>query len=143
MSRKPLPRSAWSFPSVRFPFSLFEEGEDEAWLQDFSDPSGLSVSEDEQNVYVEAALPGIKADEIEMTFEKGVLWIKAERKDEQEDKGRKFYRKATNTFSYRIAIPGEVDEIQQPDATFINGMLKVAFPKTQKKEPKKIPIKKG
>ena len=143
MSRKHLPRTVWSFPSMRFPFSLFEENEEEGWLQDFSDPSGLSVSEDEHNVYIEAALPGIKTEEIEMTFERGTLWIKAEKKEEVEDKSKKFYRKATNTFSYRVAVPGEIEEHQQPEAVFKDGMLKITFPKTKKSEPKKIQIKKG
>src|ERR1700722_7347174 len=131
MNRKVVPRSFWSFPTMRFPFSLFDE-EEEGWLQEFSDASGLSVSEDEKNVYVEAALPGIKPDEIEMTFDKGVLWIKAEKKEEEKDRGKKFYRKAVSSFSYRIAVPGNIDEGKQPDAGCKNGVLRVVFPKTQK-----------
>ena len=127
---------------MRFPFSLFEENEDEGWLQDFSDPSGLSVYEDENNVFVEAALPGLKAEEIEMTFEKGILWIKAEKKEEAEDKSKKFYRKATSTFSYRVAVPGDVDENREPEAVYSDGMLQVIFSKSKKHEPKKITIKK-
>ena len=57
--------------------------EGDGWLHEFSDLSGLSVSEDENHVFVEAALPGLKADEIEMTFDKGILWIKAEKKEEK------------------------------------------------------------
>ena len=128
---------------MRFPFSLFEENEDEGWLQDFSDPSGLSVYEDKDSVYVEAALPGLKAEEIEMTFEKGILWIKAEKKEEIEDKSKKFYRKATSNFSYRVAVPGDVDENREPEAVYSDGMLQVIFSKSKKNEPKKILIKKG
>ncbi len=125
---------------MRFPFSLFDE-EEEGWLQEFSDASGLSVSEDDKNVYVEAALPGIKPDEIEMTFDKGVLWIKAERKEEEKDKGRKFYRKAVSSFSYRIAVPGNIDESKQPNAVCRNGVLQIIFPKAQKAQVKIIPVK--
>lgn len=132
-----------NYPAVRFPFSLFDESGEEGWLQDFSDPSGLSVSEDETNVYVEAALPGLQSHEIEMTFDKGVLWIKAEKKAVQESKNKKYYRKATSSFSYRVAVPGNIDESQQPEALFSNGMLHVTFPKTKQSEPKKIPIKEG
>ncbi len=143
MARKHLPRSVWSFPSMRFPFSLFEENEEEGWLQDFSDPSGLSVYEDKDNVFVEAALPGMKTEEIEMTFEKGILWIKAEKKEEVEDKNKKFYRKATSNFSYRVAVPGDVDENRDPEAVYADGILMVVFSKSKKNEPKKILIKKG
>ncbi len=142
MTRKPVPRSMWSFPSLRFPFSLLEENEDE-WVQDFSEPSGLSVSEDEDNVYVEAALPGIKPQDIEMTFEKGVLWIKAEKKEESQEKNKKYYRKSTSSFSYRVAVPGNVEENKHPEAVCKNGILQVTFTKTKKGEPTKIPIKEG
>ncbi|MBI2743027.1 MAG: Hsp20/alpha crystallin family protein [Chlamydiales bacterium] len=131
-------RSFWSFPAMRFPFSLFDE-EEEGWLQEFSDASGLSVSEDEQSIYIEAAVPGIKPENIETTFDKGLLWIKAERREE--DKGRKFYRRAVNVFSYRIAVPGNIDESRQPEATCRDGILTIAFPKAQKALSKKIPVK--
>ncbi|HAZ16261.1 MAG: hypothetical protein A2Y28_01800 [Chlamydiae bacterium GWC2_50_10] len=143
MARKYLPRSFWSFPSTRFPFSLFEENEEEGWIHDFSDPSGLSVYEDEEHVYVDASLPGIQAGEIEMTFEKGILWIKAEKQEEHEEKHKKYYRKATSAFSYRVAIPGEIEERREPEALFKEGILKVTFQKSKKSETKKIPIKKG
>jgi HSP20 family protein len=138
--QKMAPRSAWSFPSLRFPFSMLDENEEE-WLQDFTYPSGLSVSEDENHVYIEAALPGIKPDEIEMTYHKGMLWIKAEKKEEPKDKNRKFYRKATSTFSYHVAIPGNVDDSRQPEAVCKNGVITVTFTKTKREEPRKIPIK--
>lgn len=141
MSRKMVPRSFWSFPMLRFPFSLFEEGEEEGWMQDFSEPSGLSVSEDENNVYVEAAVPGLKPEEIEVTFDKGILWIKGEKKEESENKNKKFYRKAMSSFSYRIAIPGNIDEAKSPEATCKSGMIRLIFSKTKMGQPKKIPIK--
>ncbi len=132
----------WSFPSLRFPFSLLGENEDE-WLQDFSESSGLSVYEDDNHVYIEAALPGIKPDEIEMTFEKGILWIKAEKEEEQEDRSKKYYRKSTGSFSYRVAVPGTIDEGKSPEAICKSGILKVTFSKTKKNEVRKIPIKEG
>lgn len=131
------------FPRSRFPFSLFENIEDDWDFHEFTSPSGLSVSEDDQHVFIEAALPGIKIDEIEMTFDKGILWIKAEKKEETEDKKKKFYRKAMSSFSYRVAVPGEIEESKQPEASCKNGILKVTFSKTKGGTSKKIPIKEG
>jgi HSP20 family protein len=134
--------NTWSFPTFRYPFSLFEEGEEGDPLQHFHESSGLSISEDEKCLYVEAAVPGIKPDEIEMNFENGILWIKALKNEECEDKKKKFYRKAMRSFSYRIAIPSSVDETKQPEALCKNGMLKVAFIKKKGKDLKKtIPVK--
>jgi len=141
MSRKLTPRSFWSFPMLRFPFSLLEEGEEEGWSQDFSGHSGLSVSEDENLVYIEAALPGLKLEEIEITFDQGILWIKGEKKEETENKNKKFYRKAMSIFSYRVAIPGNIDESKQPDAVYKDGIIRITFAKQQQSQPKKISIK--
>lgn len=102
--------------------------------------NGLSISEDEKNVYVEAAVPGIDPKDIEVTFDKGVLWIKGESKEE-EKKGKKYYRKASSSFSYRVAVPGEVDWKTEPVATSKNGLMMVAFPKSAKTQPKKIAVK--
>jgi len=142
-NKKLEPKSFWSFPSFRFPFSLLENVDDDWELHEFTSPSGLSVYEDDQHVYVEAALPGIKPDEIDMIFDKGVLWIKAEKKEEKEEKRKKFYRKSLRTFSYRIAVPGEIDESKQPEAVCKDGILKVTFIKTKESPSKKIPIKEG
>lgn len=143
-SNKLEPRSFWSFPRIRFPFSLFENVDDDWDLQEFSSPSGLSVSEDEEHVYIEAALPGLKSDEIEMIFDKGVLWIKGEKREESEDKKRKFYRRAMRSFSYRLAVPGDVDETKEPRATCRHGVIRVEFQKTRKgSSSKKIPIREG
>ena len=139
---KKLERSLWTFHR-RHPFSVLENIEDDWDLHDFSSPSGLSVSEDDYHVFVEAALPGIRPEEIDMIFEKGILWIKAEKKEESEDKKKKYYRKALSTFSYQVAVPGDIDETKQPDATCKNGILRVAFAKKTAGPSKKIPIKEG
>lgn len=127
----------------RFPFSLFENVDDDWDFHEFTSPTGLTVSEDDKHVYVEAALPGIKNDEIDMSFDKGVLWIKAEKKEETEDKKKKYYRKAMSSFSYRIAVPGDIDEGKEPSAVCKNGVLKVTFQKSKGGTSKKISIKEG
>jgi len=72
--------------------------------------SGLSVSEDDKHVYVEAAVPGVEPDKIEVSYDKGVLWIRGQQEQENQDRNRKYYRKASASFSYRLAVPGNIDE---------------------------------
>lgn len=136
------PRPFWPFQRHRHPFSFLENMEEDWDLPDFTNSSGLSISEDDEHVFVEASLPGISPQEVDMTYDKGILWIKAE-KIEEEDKKKKFYRKALSTFSYRVAVPGDIDESKQPDAFCKNGILKVIFSKKHKGQAKKIPIKEG
>lgn len=71
-----VPSMFWRFP--RWP-SVWDDEED--WLAE-SGPSGLTVSEDEKNVYIEAAVPGLEPKDIEVNFHKGFLWIKGEAKEE-------------------------------------------------------------
>lgn len=101
--------------------------------------NGLSVFEDEKNVYVEAAVPGIDPKKIDVSFEKGILWIKGEAKEEEKD-GKKYYRKASSSFSYRVTIPGEVDWNTEPTAISKNGIMRVTFAKSAKSQPKKISV---
>jgi HSP20 family protein len=115
--------------------------EDDDWTS-FLPSSGLTVSEDEKNIYVEAAVPGLNPDQVEVTFDKGILWIRGSQEAEEKAESKKYYRKASSSFSYRVAVPGEVDESQEPQATCKNGIMKVAFAKKPEVQPKKINVKK-
>lgn len=128
-----VPGSFWRFPSVR---SFWDDEED---ISLSNAPSGLSISEDEKNVYISASLPGIDPKDIEITFDKGVVWIKGETKEEEKQK--KFYRKATSSFSYRVAVPGELDQNKEPEASSKHGVMTVTFAKSPKTQPKKITVK--
>ncbi len=137
MSLELIPRSFWSMPS-RLPSILDDESD---WAS-FLPSSGLSVSEDEKNVFVEAAMPGLDGDKIEVTFDKGVLWIRGNAEESEEDKNKKFYRKASSSFSYRIMVPGKIDENQEPDTVYKNGVIKVTFNKIPETQPKKLTVRK-
>lgn len=136
-------RPVWSLHRTRHPFFLLENGEEDWDLHEFSSPSGLTISEDDHHIYIEAALPGMRPSEIDMTFDKGTLWIKAEKREESKDRKRKYYRKALNTFSYQVTVPGDVDESKQPEAVCKDGVLLVSFSKKTTGPSKKIPIKEG
>lgn len=137
MATNIVPRWFWSFPSLQAP-SLFDEDDDMNMVA--SSPSGLSISEDDKHVYITAALPGVDPKDIEVTFDKGVMWVKGESKEEEKE-GKKFYRRATSSFSYRIAVPGELDHTVEPSATHKHGVMTVAFTKSPAMQPKKISIK--
>lgn len=136
MKHRHLPTFFGHFPS---PFDLFED--EEEWEISTKPSSNLSLSEDKNNFYVEAALPGLKPEEIEISLDKNVLWIKGEKKQEEKDK--KYYKKASTSFSYRVLLPVEIDEKKEVDATYKDGVMKVTFQKVSESKPKKINIKKG
>ncbi len=108
----------------------------------YEEHSGLSLYEDEDNIYIEAAVPGIDPDNIEINMEKGVIWIQAEQK-KKEDKGVKYHMRSSTSFSYRIPLPSHIDEKTTPEASCSDGMLTITFPKSKGEKTKKIQVKKG
>lgn len=134
------PRSFWSFPSFRIPSILDMENEENEWMTIPGFSNGLTIAEDEAKVYISASLPGVKQDDVDITFDKGNLWIKGEVKEIENDP-KKYYRKASNTFSYRVRVPGELDQNLEPEAIYENGVMTIAFSKVPKSPPKKIQIK--
>lgn len=133
------------FPQIIKPFSFLSPWFEEDWFPTNSrlEHSGLSISEDTENVYVEAALPGINLKDIDITFDKGLLWIKGQRKEEEKNKDRSYYRKAMSSYSYHLNIPGNVDQKMEPEANYKDGVLTVTFRKTAEEQPKKITVKKA
>ncbi len=138
MTTSLIPRRLLSFPNLSLP-EFWDE--DEEWLTSPSTQSGLSVYEDDKKVYVEAAVPGIDPKNVDVTFQDGYLWVRGETKEEEEDKKKKYYRKASRSFSYRVAVPGEIDENKEPEATYKHGIMTIAFVKSPKAQPKKIQVK--
>lgn len=133
----PFKRKGGSFNIGKF-FEDFEEDVNALATH----PTGLSVSSDDKNIYVEADVPGLTAKDIEVSIDnEGLLWIKGEKKEE--DRSKKYYRKATHSFSYCIPLWDEVDEKIEPQATCKDGVMLITFVKKKEKqvEAKKIEVK--
>lgn len=138
-----IPRGFWNLPTITFPSleDVFEEVEDLVPTTIWPSTNylqGLTVSEDDKNVYVEAAVPGVDPKDVEVIYEKGVLTIRAEKKEEE--KGKTFRRKASRSFFYRVS-PGDVDPKAEPEAVCKNGVMTVTFAKVPEAKPKKIAVK--
>jgi HSP20 family protein len=101
--------------------------------------TGISLYEDEERVYVEAALPGIKKEELQITFEKGVVCIKGENKEEKPNV--RYHFKSKRNFSYCLALPEKIDEQIPPEASSKDGVLTIAFHKTKSGKIHRIEVK--
>jgi len=117
------------------PFSWDSDGE---WDFAATDPSGLSIYEEGDFIYIEASLPGLKASEVEVYQDHGYIII--EGKKQEETKDRKYYRKASAAFNYRVPFPLAAEKDADPEATYKDGLMKLKF-KKGKKNKKSIPIK--
>jgi HSP20 family protein len=104
----------------------------------------LDLSENAEGYLVEAALPGLKPEDVEVTVENNVLTIKGETRKEVDDKQRNFHRveRRFGTFQRTISLPSTVkaDQIQ---ASLTNGVLRLEIPKAEEVKPRKISVNVG
>lgn len=101
----------------------------------------LDVYETKDESVIKANVAGIDPDKVEITFEKGVLTISA-REESEEKSDKRYYKKATRTYSYRVAVPGNIDLAIEPEAKVEHGIVCVTFKKAEEEKPKKINIRK-
>jgi HSP20 family protein len=119
--------------------------DDEDWGMGNSASNNLDVYETKDEVVVKANVAGVPADKVEVTFEKGVLRIQAQREEEEEDKNRQHYSRSSWNYSYRILIPGMesgmIDLNAEPDASVDDGVITVTFKKAEASKPRKLDVK--
>ena len=101
-----------------------------------------NLTEDKDNYYVRAELPGMKADDIHISATGNSLSISGERKIPSEGEDVRYHRRERNagSFSRVLALPGEVD-VDKIEASHVNGILTVVIPKAEKAKPKQITIR--
>jgi len=102
----------------------------------------VDIVEDDRAYLVTAELPGIRKEDVHLTLEDGVLTITGERKQEHEEKTRKFHRveRAYGSFSRSFALPENVDA-EKIEARFRDGVLAVAVAKSESARPRHIEVK--
>jgi HSP20 family protein len=97
----------------------------------------------ENEVVVKATLPGMKADDIEVTTVGNTLTIKGEFKEEreEEEEGEYIYRERRyGSFNRSFTLPDEINT-DEADAEFEDGVLTLTLPKTETEKQKSISIK--
>ncbi len=102
----------------------------------------VDVNETDHEYTVKADLPEVKKEDLKIALEDGVLTIQGERKQEKEEKGKKFHRveRQYGQFVRRFALPNEVDGTKV-NAEFKDGVLSVRLPKSATAKPRSIDIK--
>jgi HSP20 family protein len=97
----------------------------------------VNLSEDEGNVYVQAAIPGMAMENIDLTLTDGSLVMRGKRESEKGD----YFRQERPTGSFQrvitINVPVNRDKVS---ATMKEGILEVVLPKSEEAKPKKINI---
>ena len=104
----------------------------------------IDVFEDKDAVTVKAELPGMKKEDIEISLHDGCLSISGERKSESKHESAELYRaeRFFGRFQRTVTLPTAVatDKVK---ATYKDGILTVALPKTEEAKPKHIDVTVG
>ncbi len=119
---------------------LFEEFTRMPELREVRLTMPIDVIDEGDQIRVVADVPGFRKEDIEVYFENGDIVIKAERREETEEKGRDYIRKERRMgrFYRRIPLPADVDT-EGVKARYANGVLEVILPR-KRRDRKSIPI---
>lgn len=104
----------------------------------------INLREDADNVYLEALLPGVDPEKIEMNLLGDTLTLGGERQDpvEEAGNGRTWHRRerGTGKFLRSVELPVAI-VAEKVKAEYRNGLLRVTLPKAAEAKPKKINVK--
>jgi len=101
----------------------------------------VNVYEDKDHLTIEAQLPGIDLNGIELSVKEQTLHLRGERKAEAEKSKEGYHLREAHygTFSRSFSIPSTVNP-DEAKATYDKGVLTIAIPKQEKAKPRMIQI---
>ena len=124
---------------------IFEDGfvRPRAWSFSTGGSVGLplDIRNSADTLVVEAALPGVKPEDVEITIEDGTLTISAGSRDEREEtRGETLISEIRRgSVSRSVALPQGL-EADKATASFENGVLRLSIPRAEAVKPRQIRI---
>lgn len=132
-------------------FDPFQEMED--MMRRMSNSTGLTqlpksfipamdVYEEKDQVIIEAPLVGVKAEDVQVSVEHGVLTLQGTSQKQHEVEEKNYYAKEVRTGSFfrQLVLPVEVNE-EHITAEYAHGILKITCPKATPTKGKKVTVK--
>jgi len=104
----------------------------------------MNITQDADNIYVRAELPGIKPSDIDVSVIDNKISISGTRELPAEKEGVSYHRRERQggTFSRSVELPCPFDR-DRVDAKFENGLLTVTLPLAEETKPRQITVKAG
>lgn len=101
----------------------------------------INLTEDADNFYLRAELPGVHAGDLEISSTGNNLALTGERKALPEAEGVIYHRRERETgkFSRMVSLPADIDS-DQVNAKLVNGVLTVTLPKAAAAKPRRITV---
>ena len=104
----------------------------------------LDISERKDAYLVTVELPGVQAEDLEITMEDGLLTIQGERHFAHDSSEQQFHRveRRYGAFRRSITLPAHV-MAEQIQASVEDGVLQILVPKAEEAKPKRIQVRPG
>ena len=101
----------------------------------------LDVYEEKDSFVVKSELPGMRKEDIEVSFHDGSLSISGERKSESKHEDAEVYRaeRYFGRFQRSVSLPATVNP-DKVKAAYKDGVLTITLPKTEEAKPKRIDV---
>ena len=102
----------------------------------------VDVREDNHEIALSIEIPGVKAEDVEVTSDNGMLTVRGHKTAERkEGDGTEYHlvERSYGSFTRSFRLPKGVDD-SKITANFANGVLEVHVPKTALPQPRKIAI---
>lgn len=104
----------------------------------------LDLTETAESFQVSLELPGMKPEEIEVSYERGTLIVRGEKRGETsaQDSAWRRVERSYGAFSRAVRIDAPV-EAEAIAARYVDGVLEVTLPKAQTARRHQIPVANG
>ena len=99
-----------------------------------------SIWEANNTFHIEVDAPGVKKEDVELTFDKGALQITLERKAPEGEQTNWHNERGYGKVSRSVSLPDTVDP-ETITAELVNGVLHVTITKLPEAQPKKIDVR--
>lgn len=101
----------------------------------------VDIVEEKERFVLRADLPGVSAEDIDISMDKGLLTISGERREEKSERTEGLHRveRATGKFYRRFSLPETVDS-DGISARSVNGILEVCIPKQPQVQARRITV---
>ncbi len=120
---------------------------DDAFTRPLGMPSGfgapaIDMYQTDNEVVVRATLPGLKAEDVQISVRGDLLTIKGEFKENEETKGKAYHirEQRYGAFERSLNLPAAV-VADKAKGEFENGILTITLPKAEEVKPKTITVK--
>ena len=102
----------------------------------------LNISETDSKYFIEAELPGVKQNDVELKLDNNILIIKGKAEESTENKERNYFMRERyhGSFQRSLKLPNNINE-DDINATFKDGILNIEITKKLENSTKKIEVK--